>query len=310
MVSKFISFLVAAALLFLLAGTASAHYVAIFPANSQPESINVTTDNYYFNVNDTTNLYLYIIHPLDSNYAEIGPDFEIGMNLIAPDGTVKTIPVQRSAGNVTYDTGEKMATANWYVGNVTLNQEGVYYVEAYQKGYTDGAITRERYTFAPLYVGNSTTGWDNIKDHKKDATVVVYPMSVPKGITSSLKVAVDGDLNWFLKASDENVTLHDPLPIVAEVYQNPAETKANGAAEGTYEHLDADRTKTFTFNTDGVWFIIALNQEHGEDQDSFQSVYMIPVGTPKEESSVPGIGFFGILACFGLAGAVIIYKRK
>ena len=309
MVNKFISVIIAAALLFLLVGTASAHYVAIFPADSQPESVNVTLDNYYFNVNDTTNLYLYIVHPIDSFYAEIGPDFEIGMKLIAPDGTIKTVPVQRSEGNVTYDTGERIVTANWYVGSVTLDQEGVYYVEGSQKGYTDGTVTRERYTYSPLYVGNSSTGWDNIQKYNVDAPVIVYPTSNPIGIKSSLKVAVSGSLNWFLNEAENPAPLHNPFPVRAEVYVNPFDAKANGASEGIYDHLESDNTKTFTFNTDGVWFIVALNQELDEDRDNYQSVYVVPVGAPKRDQSVPGIGIVGVLACIGLACAVM-YRKK
>ena len=325
MANKFIPFIIAAALLFLLVSTASAHYVAIFPADSQPESINVTAENYYFNVGETTNLYLYVVHPPDAYFTEAGengPNLDIGMNLIAPDGTVQKIQAQRAANNVTYDTGERIVTVRWYVGSVTLNQEGVYYVQGYQKGFKEGTMTRERYTFCPIYVGSSSTGWDNVKKYGHDlgAPVTVYAASNPKNITeaSSMSFVLDGDLNWYLNEADDPAPLHNPLPIRAEQYANPYEIKRNGPGEGIYEHVNSNMTKSFTFNDDGVWFIIALNQELDEDRDNYQTVYMIPVlptksstpNTPEKDSSIPGIGFFGILACIGLAGAVIIHRRK
>ena len=321
MANKFISFIIAAALLFLLVGTASAHYVAIFPADSQPESINVTAENYYFNVGESTNLYLYVVHPPDAYFTETGengPNLDIGMNLIAPDGTVQKIQAQRASYNVTYDTGERIVTVRWYVGNVTLNQEGVYYVEGHQKGYTDGIMTRERYTFCPLYVGNSSTGWDNVKKYGSSLGVPLplYATANPRDIKegSSMTFIVDGDLNWFLNEADDPVPLHNPLPIRAEQYASPTEIKNNGTGEGLYEHLTSNQTKSFTFNDDGVWFVIAVNQEVGEDRDNYQTAYMIPVlpakGNSGGDSSIPGIGFFGILACIGLAGVVIIHRRK
>jgi len=321
MTKKIISFLIAAALLLLLAGPASAHYVAIFPADSQQESINVTAEDYYFNINEKTNLYLYVVHPPDSYFTEArenGPNLDIGMNLIAPDGTVQKISVQHAPNNVTYDTGERIVTARWYVGSVTLNQEGVYYVQGYQKGFTDGTMTRERYTFCPLYVGNSSTGWDNVKKYGHDAgsPVTVYATSNPKGLTeaSSMSFFVDGDLDWFLNEADDPAPLHNPLPIRAEQYASPAEILKNGPGIGIYEHVNSNMTKSFTFNDDGVWFVIALNQELDEDRDNYQTVYMIPVlpKTPAgdKDNSVPGIGIIGLIACIGIAAGALYMRRK
>lgn len=322
MTNKIISFSIAFLLILLLVFPASAHYVAIFPGASQTESINATAESFYFEKGDSTNLYLYIVHPTDANFAEIGENFQINMTLIAPNGTETPVSIKRSSGNVSYETIDgAIVTANWYVGSVKFDQDGVYYVKGSQKGFDDnGTMTRERYTVAPLYVGSSSAGWDNVKTygHTSGIPVTIYPTSDPNSIkeNSSLTFSVDGNLSWFENEVENPAPVKNPFPIRAEVYVNPYELKANGPSEGIYTYLDANMTKSFAFNDSGVWSVVSLNQDLGEDRDNYQTVYMLPVlphssgnSTGDDDSSIPGIGVIGIIACLGVAGALFMRRK-
>ncbi|WNY25296.1 LPXTG cell wall anchor domain-containing protein [Methanolapillus millepedarum] len=316
---KIISLFVTLVLLLVLTAPASAHNVMIFPADNQPDSVNITADHFYFNVGDSTNLYLYIIHGPDGGYAEIAPNFNITMTLIAPDGTITPVTATRSDGNVTYDKGNgTMVTANWYFGNVTLNQEGVYYIMGTQRGYDEnGTLTRERFSFSPLYVGNSTKGWDNIQTYGQaaGANVTVSPTADPKNIqvNSSLTFKISGDLNWFLNEKEDPVPVKNPFPIVAEAYVPPTQVASKGPGTDINSHVDSNMTHTFAFDMGEAWAIVAVNQEEGEDRDNFQSVFVLPVQTSADdagEKTTPGLGFLGIAACIGIAGVLVLRKKQ
>ncbi|WNY27469.1 hypothetical protein [Methanolapillus ohkumae] len=316
-IQKIIPIFLVLAFLLALTGPASAHNVIIFPADNQPDSINVTAGNFYFNAGDSTNLYLYIIHSPEAGFAEIGPNFKINMTLIAPDGTITSVDAVRSAGNVSYDVGNNTTmTANWYMGNVTLDQEGVYYVMGAQRGYDEnGTLTRERFSFSPLFVGNKTTGWDNLEKYGQTAgaNVMVVPTASPKDISvnDSLAFKVVGDLNWFLNEKEDPVPVKSPFPIFAEAYAQPSKVAAGTTGTEIAAHVDANMTHAFTFDMGEAWAIVAVNQEEGEDRDNFQSVFVLPVSAEAaDEKEAPGIGFLGIVACVGLAGLMFMRRKQ
>ena len=325
MSKKFISLFIALIVFALLVVPASAHYVTIFPGSSQAESVNVTAENFYFNKGDSTNLYLYIIHPADSNFAAIGEAFQINMTLIAPNGSETPVSLARSPETVSYDIGNgSVVRTNWYSGTVTLSQDGVYYVKGSQKGFDEnGVLTRERYTVAPLFVGNSSTGWDNIQKigHNAGIPVTIFPTSNPKNMTASnsLVFSVDGNLSWFENEAENPTPIKNPFPIRAESYVSPFEMKANGPSEGIYTHLNSNMTKAIQFGHAGVWSVVTLNQDLGEDRDNYQTVYMLPVlstagnnsgGDTDGDSSIPGIGILGVIACIGIVAGALFMRRK
>lgn len=326
---KLTSLTIAFMVLFVLIAPASAHFVVTLPGDTQNASINATADSFYYDVGDTVRLFLYIIHPADANFAEIADTFNMSQQVIYPNGTIAPVTLTRSAGNATYDIGNgQTTTANWYSSNITLDREGVYYVFSSQKGYDNNStLTRERNSFTALYVGNSSEGWDNLQKlgHNTGANVTVYPTTDVRDFKSgsALSVRVDGNLSWYEQESENPAAVYDPLPVIFAEYTNPFIMNTVGEGIDIDGHVASNNNPvaTATLEKAGVWVVVALNEEDGEDRDNFQAAYVMPVsfasGSGNEsgsdsgdgDSSIPGVGFFGLIVCIALAGAFILRKK-
>lgn len=325
-------------LMLAMAAPAAAHSVIVFPGASQDASVNVKADDFYFKVGDTANLYLYIIHPAEANYAEIGPDFNLTQQVIYPNGSIANVTLTRSASNVSYDTGDgNSVTANWYSSNIKLDQEGVYYINSIQKGYDNGTQTRERQSITVLYAGNSSTGWDNLKKVglNTSANVVLAPNTDTRNIKAgtSVNFIFLGNMSFFAQEVSDSKDVLDPLPVEVAEYITPSQMKANGEGLLTTTHVKSNANPTFTATVSkaGVWTFMGVNEEGEIGGDNYQAVYVMPVSassnsgnegngsnssnsnnsnsTGDDDSSIPGIGVVGIIACLGVAGALFMRRK-
>ncbi|WP_318786459.1 hypothetical protein [Methanimicrococcus hacksteinii] len=315
---------------------AAAHSVIVLPGASQAQSVNATANNFYYNVGDTANLYLYIIHPSESNFAEIAETFNMTQQVIYPNGTIAPVGLTRSSGNVSYDLGnDTFVTANWYSSNIKLDQEGVYYIYSAQKGYDDsGAQTRERGSVTVLYAGNSSTGWDNLKKSglQTGAPVLLYPATDARGVQAgtSVNFTFAGNMSFFAQEVEDAKDVLDPLPVEAAIYTTPSQMKANGAGIHTLLHVKSNSNPTFSAGVTaaGVWTFMGVNQEGEIGDDNYQAVYVMPVlaassggndngngsgndsgSTEDGDSSIPGVGVIGLIACIGIAGALFMRRK-
>ncbi|WP_316558817.1 hypothetical protein [Methanimicrococcus stummii] len=305
---------------------AAAHSVIVFPGADQAKSVNVTADDFYFNVGDTAKLYLYIIHPSEANYAEIGESFNMSQQVIYPNGTIAPVTLTRSTSNVSYDVGDDtIVTANWYSSNIKLDQEGVYYVYSDQKAYDDNGVqTRERTSVTVLYAGDSSTGWDNLGKSglKTGASVVLNPTADPRNIQagSSLSFKLTGDMKFFEQEVTDPKDILNPLPVEVGIYTTPSQMKANGPGAHTLVHVKSNADPTFSAGvpSEGVWTFVALNQEGEIGDDQYQAVFVMPVSAKNsgsgsdsdDDGSIPGVGVIGLIACIGIAGALIMRRKQ
>lgn len=304
---------------------AAAHSVIVLPGSNQAASVNASADDFYFDVGETANLFLYIIHPEGANFAEIGEAFNITQKVLSPDGTLQNVTVTRSSSNVSYDIGDgNSVTANWYSSNIKLDQEGVYYVLSSQKGYDEnGEQTRERNSVTVLYSGDSSTGWDNLKKTGLDsgAKAILHPTADARAIQSgsSLSFFLTGDIRWFENEVTDPADILDPLPVIAGVYTTPSQMAADGAGLSIESQVisNANPTVSFKLTQSGVWTFMAVNEKGEIGDDNYQSVYVMPVKTAgtgsdaddDEDSSIPGLGIIGLIACVGIAGALFMRRK-
>ena len=329
-------FSLALVLLFMLAMVmpAAAHSVIVLPGVNQAGSINATADDFYYNVGDTAKLYLYIIHPAEANFAEIADTFNMSQQVIYPDGSIANVTLTRSTTNVTFDVGnDTSVTANWYTSDIKLDQEGVYYISSIQKGYDNGTQNRERQSVTVLYAGNSSAGWDNLKKLGLNTTskVVLYPDVDVRNVKAgtSLNFSLAGNMSFFAQEVTDSKDVLDPLPIEIAEYVNPSQMKANGEGVHSVTHVKSNANPTFSANVTkaGVWTFMGLNEEGEIGGDNYQAVFVMPVSAAssgsgsgnesngtgnnssgEDDSSIPGVGVIGIIACLGIAGA--LYMRR
>lgn len=301
---------------------AAAHSVIVLPGSNQAASVNASADDFYFSVNETAHLFLYIIHPADSNFAEIGEAFNITQKVISPDGTLQNVALTRSDSNVSYDIGDgTTVTTNWYSSDIKLDQEGVYYILSTQKGYNEqGEQNRERNSVTVLYSGNSSTGWDNLKKNGLDSGMpaILHPTTDARTIQpgSSLSFFLTGNVSWFENEVADSSDVLNPLPVIAAVYTNPGQMEANGSGVLVESVVTSNANPTVSFNLTepGVWTFMAVNEKGEIGGDNYQSVYVMPVpksgtGSGDEDSSIPGIGILGLIACVGVAGALFMRRK-
>jgi|GEM_PF-1739170 len=274
------------ALLVLVApAIASPTTLVVFPGATQAASINVTANDFYFNKGDSTNLYLYLVEPSDSDFSVITSTSEITQKVIYPNGTIASLNPVRSAGTATYliDFDDR-TTANWYSSSITFDQEGVYHIYSSQKGYNNqNTLIRERNSFTVLYVGNNSTGWDNLQNFGQNAgaAVVVYPMAEVDDLKSGTSVSfyVGGNFSWFEQEVERPANVRNPLPVKADEYLSPFKTmlRDDGIDLDGYVRSNTDPIVSFTLPKEGVWTIVALNERGDDDRDNFQATYVMPV---------------------------------
>lgn len=322
-------------LMFALVVPAAAHSVVVLPGSNQNDSVNAQPEDFYFNVGDTANLFLYIVHPADANFAEIGAEFNMTQQVIYPNGTIAPVTLTRSASNVTYDLGNGTeVTTNWYSSNITLDQEGVYYVFSSQKGYDGNVQNRERNSYTVLYAGNSSTGWDNLRNRGLNvgAQVIIHPTTDARNIRtgSSLTLNLTGNVSWFANEVTNASDVLDPVPVIGAVYTNPNAMRTGGPGVDIDTHVrsNAEPTVTFNLSAPGVWTFIVANEDGNIGGDNYQAVYVMPVlsnttgngtgnatnnttnNSTNDDSSIPGIGVIGLIACIGVAGALFMRRKQ
>ena len=274
-----------ALLVFVAPAIASPTTLVVFPGATQAASINVTANDFYFNKGDSTNLYLYLVEPSDADFSVITSTSEITQKVIYPNGTIASLNPVRSAGTATYliDFDDR-TTANWYSSSITFDQEGVYHIYSSQKGYnSQNTLIRERNSFTVLYVGNNSTGWDNLQKFGQNAgaAVVVYPMTEVDDLKSGTSVSfyVDGNFSWFEQEIERPANVRNPLPVKADEYLSPSKTmiRDDGIDIDGYVRSNSDPLVSFTLPREGVWTIVALNERGDDDRDNFQATYVMPV---------------------------------
>ncbi len=323
-------------LLFMLAMVmpAAAHSVIVLPGADQSGSINATAGDFYYNVGDTAKLYLYIIHPAEANFAEIADTFNMSQQVIYPNGSIANVTLTRSSSNVTYDVGnDTSVTTNWYASEIKLDQEGVYYISSIQKGYENSTQNRERQSVTVLYAGNSSAGWDNLKKFGLNTTskVVLSPDSDVRNVKAgtSLNFTLTGNMSFFAQEVNDSKDVLDPLPIEIAEYVTPSQMKTNGEGIHSVTHVRSNANPVFSADVtkEGVWTFMGLNEDGEIGGDNYQAVFVMPVSATSSgngtgngtngsgnnssgegDSSIPGVGVVGILACLGIAGA--LYMRR
>ena len=280
-----ISLTILALLVFIVPAIASPTTLVVFPGATQAASINVTANDFYFSKGDSTNLYLYLVEPSDADFSVIANNSEIIQKVIYPNGTIASLSPVRSSGTVTYLIEfDDLTTANWYSSNITFDQEGVYYIYSSQKGYNNqNTLIRERNSFTVLYVGNNSTGWDNLQKLGRNAgaAVTVYPITEARNLKSDtpLSFYVDGNFSWFEQEIERPATVRNPLPVKAAEYHSPFKTMIydDGIDIDGYVRSNTDPVASFTLPKEGVWTIVALNERGDDGRDNFQVTYVMPV---------------------------------
>ena len=274
-----------ALLVFVIPAIASPTTLVVFPGATQAASVNVTANDFYFSKGDSTNLYLYLVEPSDADFSVITANSEIIQKVIYPNGTIASLSPVRFSGTVMYPIEfDDHTTANWYSSNITFDQEGVYYIYSSQKGYNNqNTLVRERNSFTVLYVGNNSTGWDNLQKLGRNvgSAVVVYPITEARNIKSDtpLSFYVDGNFSWFEQEVERPAHVRNPLPVKAAEYLSPFKTTIydDGIDIDGSVRSNTDPVASFTLPKEGVWTIVALNERGDDGRDNFQVTYVLPV---------------------------------